>query len=66
MKPSIENIVAMIVQLSLNRHTDDPVRDIYTVLMDVTSETNKLFKRVRDQERERILGDIEWEPFNDR
>jgi len=53
MKNSIEQIVSMIVDLSLCRCTGDPVRDIYTVLtvlMDIQLEISKLFKHIREQE----------------
>lgn len=47
---SIEKIISEIVELSLDRCTGDPVRDIYTVLMDITLEISKLFKHIREQE----------------
>ena len=48
---SIEEIVARIVELSFEEKTGDSVRDIYTVLMAVDSETGKVMKAIRDQER---------------
>lgn len=50
MTPSIQNILSMIVQLSLDRHTGDAVRDIYDVLMELMLETTKLFQTIRKQE----------------
>jgi hypothetical protein len=47
---SVEEIVTEIVELSLDRCTGDSVRDIYTVLMDITLEISKLFKLIREQE----------------
>ena len=47
----IEEIVAKIVELSLEKDSNDSVRNIYSVLMDIRSETGKVMKAVRDQER---------------
>jgi hypothetical protein len=48
--PSIEQIVCQIVELSLDRHTGDSVRDIYSVMMDVGHEVMRLFVQIRKQE----------------
>lgn len=53
MNPStndIDKIVSEIVELSLCRHTGDSVRDIYTVLMDMTFKITALMKIIREQE----------------
>jgi hypothetical protein len=53
MNPStndIDRIVSEIVELSLCRHTGDAVRDIYTVLMDMTFKITALMKIIREQE----------------
>ena len=54
MNPSIENILSMIVQISLDRETGDPVRDIYTVMMDIHLGIGNLFKSIREQERQLV------------
>ena len=48
---SIEEIVSDIVKLSLEKGTDDNVRDLYSVLIDIDLEVGKIMKLIRDQER---------------
>lgn len=47
---SVEQIVTEIVELSLDRCTGDPVRDIYKVLLDITIEIMRIMKLIREQE----------------
>lgn len=49
---TIETVVADIVELSLERGTGDPVRDIYAVLMDVSLKISELFREIREQEKD--------------
>ena len=52
MKSSVDKIVSQIAELSLERDSDDSVRNIYMVLMDINIETGKIMRLTREQERE--------------
>ena len=45
-------VVSDIVELSLEVHTGDPVRDIYSVMTDIDTDICKIMNSLRQQERE--------------
>jgi len=48
---SVDKIVSQIVELSLEKSSNDPVRNIYSVSMEISLEICKIMQIIRTQER---------------
>jgi len=48
MKKSVSQIVSQIVKLSLNHKSEDTVRNIYSVLMDVDGEVGRIMGLINE------------------
>ncbi len=51
MEITIDKIASEIVEMSLCRNTGDPVRDIYTVTMDLMTAVCAIMRKIREEER---------------
>lgn len=49
--PSLDKIVQDIITLSLEKDSSDPVRDIYSVWMELGLAIGKIMKQTREEER---------------
>ena len=48
---SVDKIVSQIVELSLKKSSDDPVRNIYSVSVEIGSKICEVMRLIRVQER---------------
>ena len=51
MASKLDLIVSQIVELSLEQDSDDPVRDIHSVSVDVDNKIENIMRDLREQER---------------
>lgn len=51
MTSQLDLIVSMIVELSLEEKSDDPVRNIYSVTINIANRIESIMRELREQER---------------